>query len=367
MRYKRVKIILCVFFLIIMAGCDFYSKSENNHQPTQQAKSNKEVNYQYYYQKLNNEEQKAYHKLYTGFIKFQKEIVIEHINLSKAKKIYQYILMDYPSLFYIQTSFQYIQEDNKIKIKPSYLYNKDEVQKYNKQIEKETESVIQQVNQQMDDFNKIKMIYQYIIETVHYQNNKNDQNMLSALIDNESVCAGYAKAYQYLLLKCGIKATYMSGVSKRNTSNDNFHAWIMLCIDDDYYYSDVTWGDVEDKNMTHCCYSCFLMNSEDMLRCYQPDNGYEKTMKNEYNYYKSIDCYMEDYDRDLLSHAIQNALKNETRIVEVKCATESVYQKLKDNLQNSHLGYFLLKENHCYDGKLICSWRDSLRVVEFCF
>lgn len=287
--------------------------------------------------------------------------MIKDMKVNQIKKIYNDVLMDHPEIFYVNSSFRYIVKNHDIQIIPQYLFDQKEVKKYNQQIDHITQNMIQKTNQAKTGIDKMKIIYDELIETVSYQGGKNDQNILSALLDQKSVCAGYAKAYQYLLLKAGIKCTYMTGTTIQNHDS---HAWVMVYLNDDYYYSDPTWGDIEDKTIKHHCYGCFLMNSEDMLRCYQPDDGYEKTKTNQLNYYQNIGCYMDGYDRMVLSHAVQLGVKNKTYVAEVKCAHEKVYQQLKNDIKNTYLVYQILSENHCYSQKTKYSCRDDLRIIE---
>jgi len=358
----RLFLLIILVIAIIVGGLYFYCivEKENQKEVVNEVFEDN-IEYQYYYEKLDDNDQESYRFIYYAFKTFQKEITIDNISLQQVEKIYNDVLMDHPEIFYVKTSFRYIQKDNNIQIMPQYSYDKEEVKTYNQKIEKETQSIMKQANKETTSLNKMKIIYDYLIETISYQNNDDDQNILSALIDKKSVCAGYAKAYQYLLLKVGIKSAYLTGTAIENNES---HAWVMVCIQDDYYYSDPTWGDIEDKEMKHHCYATFLMNSEEMLKCYKPSERYEKTSSNEINYYQNIDCYMEEYDQSILSYAVKLGLKNETRIAEVKCANDVVYQQLKKNIKNSYLAYNVLTENRCYNGKARYSYRDDLRIIE---
>lgn len=54
-------------------------------------------------------------------------------------------------------------------------------------------------------------LYQYVIEHAEYESNERDQQMDSFFLQGKSVCAGYSKAYQYLMEKAGIPCTTLSG------------------------------------------------------------------------------------------------------------------------------------------------------------
>jgi transglutaminase/protease-like cytokinesis protein 3 len=64
-----------------------------------------------------------------------------------------------------------------------------------------------------------------------------NQSVYSALVNGETVCAGYARAMQYLMQRLGIPCYYCTGYAGQN------HAWNIVRLDDGYYNVDVTWDD----------------------------------------------------------------------------------------------------------------------------
>ena len=65
------------------------------------------------------------------------------------------------------------------------------------------------------------------------------QSAYSALVHGKTVCAGYARAYQYLLQQLGIPCYYCTGYAGED------HAWNIVKLDGDYYNVDVTWDDTD--------------------------------------------------------------------------------------------------------------------------
>lgn len=63
------------------------------------------------------------------------------------------------------------------------------------------------------------------------------QSAYSAMVDGKAVCAGYAFAFQYLLMRAGIQCAYVTGYSGES------HAWNLVKIDGAWYYTDPTWDD----------------------------------------------------------------------------------------------------------------------------
>ena len=69
-----------------------------------------------------------------------------------------------------------------------------------------------------------------------------NQTAYSALVNRQTVCAGYARAFQYLLQQLGIPCYYCTGYAGES------HAWNIVSLDDGYYNVDVTWDDTEGGN-----------------------------------------------------------------------------------------------------------------------
>ena len=67
-----------------------------------------------------------------------------------------------------------------------------------------------------------------------------NQSAYSALVNGKTVCAGYARAFQYLLGQLGIPCYYCTGFAGEN------HAWNIVALEDGYYNVDTTWDDTGD-------------------------------------------------------------------------------------------------------------------------
>lgn len=66
------------------------------------------------------------------------------------------------------------------------------------------------------------------------------QSMRSALIGRSSVCAGYARAFQYALHRHGIRCGLVTG----DFAGER-HMWCVACLDGEWCQIDPTWGDAE--------------------------------------------------------------------------------------------------------------------------
>ena len=130
--------------------------------------------------------------------------------------------------------------------------------------ETKVDSLITTLQEQLNlqgktDYQKIKVIYDYICSNVTYDyKNLNDDSYklkytaYAALVNGNAVCQGYANLLYRLLLEVGIDCRIITGVS-----NGEAHAWNIVKLNDTYYYLDSTWDAQREK------YSYFLKGTMD--------------------------------------------------------------------------------------------------------
>ena len=198
----------------------------------------------------------------------------------QVKKIFDYIHRDHPEIFWFRHGATYYFDTqthivNKVEL--VYCLTEQEKQERQAQIEKEAEGFLSCVNDIMSDYEVVLRIYENIIRLVDYDTiglerqkktsadaDKPDdlRSVYGVLVNKKAVCAGYAKAMQYLLNLCGIECIYVTS---------DTHAWNIVRLEGEYYHLDVTWGDgsdtKKDKNTTDAIsYDCFCITTEDALR-----------------------------------------------------------------------------------------------------
>lgn len=142
----------------------------------------------------------------------------------------------------IGKNIYYYHYDNGIitRIEPSYLdrskYSRSLYERKVKQILDET------VNSEMSQWQAILALHDYLATHVVYDQrfstDRDNANYYGydALINEKAVCEGYARAYQDLLSRIGIK-------SVRVSSSGMDHCWNLVQLNGQWYHVDVTWDD----------------------------------------------------------------------------------------------------------------------------
>lgn len=175
------------------------------------------------------------------------------------------------------------------------------------------------VSDDMSDYEKVAVIYDWIVNVVDYdyaaaQLQGDDTSKYNAFYlegvfnDHRAVCDGKSKAFALLCGMEGIKAVRVVGYADKNLKDltpdeqlDRGHAWnkVLIDADDDgvkeWYVVDTTWGDVAVKNegasggvYEYLNYAYFLKTDEDIkdthiAKTYNPIantdvNVYKKTV-----------------------------------------------------------------------------------------
>jgi len=174
---------------------------------------------------------------------------------------------------------------------------------------------------------------------VEYDINAPDnQNICSVFIGKRSVCAGYARATQYLLETMGIFATYVPG-----SSMDEDHAWNLVSCDGEYYYVDATWGDpvftqqedvpeLSQEDMINydylCCSDAQLFKTHTLSEAItMPECTSDK-----YNYYIMQGMYYEEYDPETFQDVLNQAISRKDKKVIFKFSSTELYEMAKDEI-----------------------------------
>ena len=105
------------------------------------------------------------------------------------------------------------------------------------------------------EYDKIKAIYDYIADKVYYDydeassptlRNPTSYTAYAAMINNKSVCQGYALLFYRMCNQAGISCRIVTGTAMGSNGREN-HAWNIVRLGGKYYNVDVTW----DSTLKH--------------------------------------------------------------------------------------------------------------------
>lgn len=182
--------------------------------------------YRYYYSLLNEENKKAYDELYDGFSNMKDSFKISKVNSTDLEKIFEYLMLDNPLIFYLN-SYTYYIGLNDIKIKPDYLFSQEEVNKYLTNIKNKCQRY-RNINK-ISDYDFVLEINSLFKKDIKYTDNQTHEihSIIGSLFNGKAVCDGIAKLFKLVCDLNNIKCIVVAGKSNRSYDRASFynHAW----------------------------------------------------------------------------------------------------------------------------------------------
>lgn len=251
------------------------------------------------YSQLSDKQKLYYEKLRTAVEQQRKGLYWNNreCTAQEIDDLLNYITYDYPEYFWFSrenTGAETINDKLVYRVKFHYEYDADQAKELQGKLKTVTDEFLKEAKKQKTDYEKSLYTYEYIINNTKY-NQKNATagynyftemesddvlacwNITGVLLNGDAVCRGYTQAYQYLMNLQGIECAYVVG--------DN-HCWNLTKLDNEWYYTDVTWGDPfteetdpETGEVKYTedgiDYSYLNMTTEQLLKIHKPDPNFK--------------------------------------------------------------------------------------------
>lgn len=313
---------------------------------------------EYHYNHLQESLRETYREMYVRMMKNEDSgDVLSAVGVDDFWKAYYAVLSDHPEIFWIGTSAQ-VEESGLTGRVVSYSLETtvpvEARDSMRAQLEAAADECIARIPPEAGAYERIKFVYDYLIDTVEYNAGSQDsQNIQSALLYHSSVCAGYSKAFQYILNRMGMFCTYVTGQIR----DGGDHGWNMVRIDDEYYYVDVTWGDpvfanqVEGEENYGKNYNYLCCTEYDLFKTHVPDDSPElpPCTSDAYNYYRLNGSYYESFDYGIVYDALMQSVWNGNASINLKFGSQEAYDtavyELFQNDMLSDAGQYLMEIN----------------------
>ncbi len=194
-----------------------------------------------YYAMLTEPMQKLYRQIYANAT----ELVTSFspavtVNVNQLKNVFEAVYNDQPELFWLETGYscKYLRNGQCLEITLQYNETVNNLEAAKGSFQTRAQEILAGAVNLGSDADKEKYVHDMLMQSVEYNTSAAmNQSAYSALVKGQSVCAGYARAFQYLLQQLGIPCYYCTGYSGED------HAWNIVCLDNIYYNVDVTWDD----------------------------------------------------------------------------------------------------------------------------
>lgn len=190
---------------------------------------------------LSENQQSVYRQIYANAQNLTEKFAPEKtVSASDVKTAFEAVIGDHPEMFWLETGYssKYLANGQCVEIDLKYNGTADDLESAKQRFDAAAQNLITGAASLDSNYEKEKYVHDALASAVTYDLTADmNQSAYSALVNGKSVCAGYARAYQYLLQQLGIPCYYCTGYSGGD------HAWNIVKLEDGYYNVDVTWDD----------------------------------------------------------------------------------------------------------------------------
>lgn len=291
------------------------------------------------YERLSEDLQQLYRELYTGVSARKTSLFITACTTSDAGRALNALLDDHPEFFWMDGKASVYGLEGAPVVQLSFDFNiaPAAIDETSSRIEAAFQEYESTLPENAGTYDKVKAAYEYIIKQTDYDSSltgDQSQNIQSVFLNRLSVCAGYARAFKYLMDREGIPCAFLSGTATGPDGRSESHAWNLVTIDGVDTLVDVTWGDptyqgdaVTDPDFISYDYLC--LTSEEMRRTgHTAGENYTapECTDRRYDYYILNGGYSETFDRDAVAFALMDTVDNDRRDVRFKFGSKEAYQ-----------------------------------------
>lgn len=217
----------------------------------------------YYYRNiLDATYQQAYDQLRAALLNGEAKIAMTvPVKKSDIFNIYKMVIYDSPEIFWAEATkirYWYNQAEIVTFIEPKYNDLVADIPGNTAKFEAAAQEALADMWSLDTELEKAKYAHDYLTHTITYSlDSAYNQTAYSALVNGETVCAGYAHAFQYLMQQMGIPCSYILGYAM-----GGYHAWNLVMLDGDHYAMDVTWDDPLNAPPDYYTYEYFNLSDE---------------------------------------------------------------------------------------------------------
>ncbi len=196
-----------------------------------------------YYGMLEPNMQSLYRQIYANAGNLTQSFApVAPVTAAQLKNVFEAVYNDHPELFWLETGYscKYTKNGQCVEVSLRYNSTAGNLEESKEKFDARARGILQEAQSLSDNYAKEKYIHDAVLSAAEYDTGAAiNQSAYSALVNGKTVCAGYARAYQYLLQQLRIPCYYCTGYSGQN------HAWNIVKLEDGYYNVDTTWDDTD--------------------------------------------------------------------------------------------------------------------------
>lgn len=308
-----------------------------------------------HYATLNEDEKAVYDQIYKAVSEHAERTgpLVREVTKERCFEIMNAVVYDNAELFWCAHglgSVSYNSAGIATDVIFKYVMTPNEAKRRKKKIETAIKPFLKGIKPSMSDYEAALRTYENIVDLIDYDTiglreqerdpNSNDKpdnlrSIYGVFEEKKAVCAGYAKAFQYITNRLGIECAYVRGRCK----DGEWHAWNIIKLEGDYYYVDATWDDHtntdERKNgPDYVSYDYFCITTEELQRSrsIQKAEQYPACTQLKCNYFVRSNLYFEAYDAARVQKLIETGLQAGKKHLSFKAKNPEMLQLMRNRL-----------------------------------
>ncbi|MBQ5332846.1 MAG: hypothetical protein J6K92_06265 [Oscillospiraceae bacterium] len=295
------------------------------------------ISHPYSYYALDRKHQDLYDRLVTAMLDCEDSITFsadEKISLDDLFDVYQLIYNEEYRLFYITSTIKYNKHFNSDYIRNmtfTYKVPKNEIVSMQREVDTETDKILSMITPDMNDYEIVKLLHDYIIKNCTYNNESENPNTIyGTLVQKNSLCQGYSQSFTYLCSLVGIDSLIVTGVANEP------HMWNIVKMDNDYYHIDLTWDDPDRASTPdYVRYDYFGLTDNRIRELRQVDDyNYEIPKANgtkyQYYYYNNLVAASVSEAKKLIISEALKASEAKASTIQILCSDDDVFKDVND-------------------------------------
>lgn len=202
-----------------------------------------DTEYYPYYGMLSEKERSLYRQIYANSIALNRIFnPIASVSQGELRNTFIAVFNDHPELFWLESAYRgkFARSGECAEIALQFNYLVDDLNGAKKEFNAVTEEILSKAQGLESDYEAEIYVHNALLDRMEYDLRAPlNQSAYSGLVNGRTVCAGYARSFQYLMTELGIPCYYCTGYAGEN------HAWNIIRLEDEYYNADATWDDTE--------------------------------------------------------------------------------------------------------------------------
>lgn len=165
-----------------------------------------------YYAMLDETLQSLYRQVYANALNLNMAFTpVVAVTMEQANNVVEAVYNDHPELFWLDAQFscKYLKTGICVEIQLKYNETADDLEGAKQIFDTRVNEILSQGADAQTEYDKERFVHDALMQIVEYDAQaKLNQSAYSAIVLGKSVCAGYARAFQYLMQQLQIPCYY---------------------------------------------------------------------------------------------------------------------------------------------------------------